>query len=49
MYEALVREGMDAESMDKFDDALEQAASGKDRAQLFEDRVAQIRAAGGQV
>ena len=49
VYEALLREGMDAESSDKFDDALEEAASGRNHAQVFEDRVKQIQAAGGQV
>ena len=49
VYEALLREGMDAEQSDKFDDALEEAASGKDRAQAFEERVKQMQALGGQV
>jgi hypothetical protein len=40
---------MDAEQSKEFDDALEEAASGKSRAQAFDERAAQMRAMGGQV
>lgn len=48
VYEALIREGMDAEQSEKFDEALEEASSGV-RTHSFEDRAALVRQMGGEV